>query len=97
MSVSSRITIEYRTIEGHLKLLLLAESKMLELIVESAVVPFGIAQHRAKVEETLLLFSELVERTRNTFFDYLSHLLIHYSCYQSREHWQDYVNNRCDN
>lgn len=83
MSVSSRITIKDRTIQGHLKLLLLAESKMLELIVESAVVPFGIAQHRAKVEETLLLFSELVERTRNTFFDYLSHLLIHYSCYQS--------------
>jgi hypothetical protein len=83
MSVSSCITIKDRTIQGHLELLLLAESKMVERIVESAVFPFGIAQHRAKVEKSLLLFSKLVERTWDTLFDYLSHLLIHYRCYES--------------
>ena len=70
MSVPSCITIKDRSIESHLKLLLLAESKMVKRIVESAVLPFGIAQHRAKVEQSLLLFSKLVERTWNRFFDY---------------------------
>lgn len=69
---------------------------MVERIVKSAVFPFGIAQHRAKVEKSLLLFSKLVERTWDTLFNYLSHLLIHYRCYESWKHRQYNVNNLCD-
>lgn len=79
MSITCCITIEYSRVKGNLKLLLIAKSKMYQLVIECTIVPFGV-HPLPEVYKTLLLLSNSVNEPRNLSLDYIINLFIHNRC-----------------